>query len=335
MIPLDKRTPTAPIALRADPHGNRAEAYRQLRTNLQFVNVDHAPRVIAVTSAVPGEGKSTTALNLAASLAEAGSRVCLIEADLRRPTIAATLGLVPDVGFTTVVIGKAALQDALQNAGRNLAVLVCGPVPPNPTELLSSEHARNLIRTLGDQVDYAIIDTAPLLPVADGAEVAALADATIVVHHAGKTTRDQVARSVQALERIGERPVGAVLNMITRRTGRYDYGDSYYYTYNAQPGRDGEAVPVAADEVRADMSASEPAEVAPLEVTSEPGGRAALAESVAAAVNGHLADQPNEPHDAEADGPDDGLALISGSRPQQPSADPTHGRRRSRRHRAD
>jgi capsular exopolysaccharide synthesis family protein len=244
MIPLDKRTPKSPIAFRADPHGTRAEAYRQLRTNLQFVNVDHAPRVIAVTSAVPGEGKSTTALNLAAALAEAGSRVCLIEADLRRPTIAATLGLVPDVGFTTVVIGKIAPQDALQNAGRNLAVLVCGPVPPNPSELLSSEHARDLIRTLADEVDYAIIDTAPLLPVADGAEVAALADATILVHHAGKTSKDHVARSVQALERIGERPVGAVLNMVTRRTGRYDYDDDYYYTYHPRLRRGREPKPV-------------------------------------------------------------------------------------------
>ena len=255
MIPLDKRTPKAPIAFRGDPHGNRSEAYRQLRTNLQFVNVDHAPRVIAVTSAVPGEGKSTTALNLAAALAEAGSKVCLIEADLRRPTIAATLGLVPDVGFTTVLIGKIAPEDALQNAGRNLAVLVCGPVPPNPSELLSSEHARDLIRTLAEKVDYAIIDTAPLLPVADGAEVAALADATIVVHHAGKTTKDQVARSVQALERIGERPVGAVLNMVTRRTGRYDYEENYYYTYRPRRGSRSAPAPIPTDTVEPDEAA--------------------------------------------------------------------------------
>ena len=185
-----------PIAFRGDPHSVRSEAYRQLRTNLQFVNVDHAPRIIAVTSAIPGEGKTTTALNLAAALAEAGHRVCLIEADLRRPTIAKTLGLVADVGFTTVLIGQSTVEAALQNVGRNFAVLTSGPVPPNPSELLISEQARHVIEAVIAQTDYTIIDTAPLLPVTDGAEVAALADATVVVHRAGKTTRDQAGRSV-------------------------------------------------------------------------------------------------------------------------------------------
>ena len=320
MVPLDKRTPRSPIAFRADPHGTRAEAYRQLRTNLQFVNVDDAPRVIAVTSAVPGEGKSTTALNLAAALAEAGSRVCLIEADLRRPTIAATLGLVPDVGFTTAVIGKIAPEDALQNAGRNLAVLTSGPVPPNPSELLSSEHARDLIRTLASRVDYTIIDTAPLLPVADGAEVAALADATIVVHHAGKTSKDQVARSVQALARIGERPVGAVLNMVTRRTGRYDYEDNYYYTYRPRPRRGaGPAEPPAPEAVESSEPdgnpPSAPAPAVPAEKVDAPAG-----------------DQPR--NGARPD--DDDMAFIGGLRSDAPAAAGSErSRRRSRRPRTD
>ncbi len=236
-VPYDKRTAKAPIAFRGDPHSIRSEAFRQLRTNLQFVNVDEAPRIIAVTSAVPGEGKSTTAMNLAASLAEAGHRVCLVEADLRRPTVARTLGLVADVGFTTVLIGAVRLEDALQNAGRNLAVLTSGQIPPNPSELLISGQARALIREIAGQVDYTIIDTAPLLPVADGAEVAAMADATLVVHRAGKTTREQVARSIEALAKVGERPVGAILNMITRSSGRYDYEQSYYYTYRPDKSR--------------------------------------------------------------------------------------------------
>src|SRR5579875_1574291 len=151
MVPLDKRTARQPIAFRADPHSSRAEAYRQLRTNLQFVNVDKQPRIIAVTSAIPGEGKTTTAMNLAAALADAGHRVVLVEADLRRPNIAKTLGLVPDVGFTTVLIGQATIEDALQNAGRNLAVLTSGPVPPNPSELLITDQARHIIRTLADR----------------------------------------------------------------------------------------------------------------------------------------------------------------------------------------
>jgi capsular exopolysaccharide synthesis family protein len=228
-IPFDKRTAQSVIAFRSDPHSARSEAYRQLRTNLQFVNVDDSPRVIAITSAIPGEGKTTTAVNLASALAEGGYRVCLVEADLRRPTLAKALGLVGDVGFTTVLIGKAPLEAVLQNAGRNLAVLTSGEVPPNPTELLMSVHANTIIRQIARQVDYVIIDSAPLLPVADGAEVAALSDATLVVHHAGKSTREQAARSIEALGKVGTRPVGIVLNMITRGRGRYDDEYGYYY----------------------------------------------------------------------------------------------------------
>lgn len=247
-VPFDKRTSKTPIAFRGDPHSARSEAYRQLRTNLQFVNIDHAPRVIAVTSAIPGEGKTTTALNLAAALAEGGFRVCLIEADLRRPTLAKTLGLVGDVGFTTALIGKARVETVLQNAGRNLAVLTSGPVPPNPSELLISDQARVIIKTIAEKVDYTIIDTAPLLPVADGAEIAAIADATIVVHHAGKSTREQAARSVEALAKVGEKPVGVVLNMITRGRGRYDDAYGYYYTYRPDRGAKHAVAPGATDD---------------------------------------------------------------------------------------
>lgn len=237
MVPKDARTKKSPIAFRGDSHGLRAEAYRLLRTNLQFVGVDDAPHVIAVTSAVLGEGKSTTALNLAAALAEAGHRVCLVEADLRRPTLAKSLGLVPEIGFTTVLIGKVPLAQALQNAGRNLAVLTSGSVPPNPSELLNSAHARELIAEVAAQTDYTILDTAPLLPVADGAEVASLAEATILVHRAGKTSREQVSRAVTALGKVGVRPVGVIVNMVTRKLGRYDYEDNYYYTYRPRPSR--------------------------------------------------------------------------------------------------
>ncbi|HEY2272728.1 MAG TPA: polysaccharide biosynthesis tyrosine autokinase, partial [Jatrophihabitantaceae bacterium] len=229
LVPFDKRTPRAPIAFRTDPHSARSEAYRQLRTNMQFVDVDNPPRVIAVTSAMPGEGKTTTAINLAAALAEAGARVCLVEADLRKPSMATSLGLVGDVGFTTVLIGKAPVETVLQNAGRNLAVLTSGQIPPNPSELLISQHARQLLADLARNVDFLVIDTPPLLPVADGAELATLADATLLVHRAGKTTRDQAARSVEALAKVGKRPVGVILNMISRASGRYEYEYAYYY----------------------------------------------------------------------------------------------------------
>ncbi|MDT4997767.1 MAG: tyrosine-protein kinase [Pseudonocardiales bacterium] len=235
-VPFDKRVAKTPIAFRGDPHGPRSEAYRQLRTNLQFIDVDNPPRVIAVTSALPGEGKTTTAINLAAALAEAGNRVCLVETDLRRPTLARSLGLVGDVGFTTVLIGKTPVESVLQNAGRNLAVLTSGPLPPNPSELLLSEQAKALIASIAEQVDFVILDTPPLLPVADGAEMAIVADATVLVHRAGKTTHDQVQRAVQVLAKVDRHPVGAILNMVTRsgaRYGGYEYG-YYYVDYAAQ-----------------------------------------------------------------------------------------------------
>jgi len=228
-VPFDKRTAKVPIAFRGDLHSGRSEAYRQLRTNLQFVDIDHPPRIIAVTSPMSGDGKSTTAINLAAALAEAGFRVCLIEADLRRPSMAKSLGLVGDVGFTTVLIGRAPIESVLQNAGSNLAVLTSGPVPPNPSELLISANARRVIAEIASKVDYTIIDTAPLLPVTDGAEIAAIAEATLIVTRAGKTTREQAERSVAALEKVGKRPVGVILNMLTRGRGSSEDGYGYYY----------------------------------------------------------------------------------------------------------
>jgi len=227
-VPFDKRSVVSPNAFGDDSHNARCEAYRQLRTNLQFVEVDQTRRVIAVTSPISGEGKSTTALNLAAVLAESGFRVCLVEADLRRPTLAQSLGLVADVGFTTALIGRAPLQEILQPVGANLTVLVAGPIPPNPSELLLSEHARTIIADLAKQADYTIIDTAPLLPVADGAQVAALADATLIVQRAGKSTRDDAKHALQTLNQVGVSPVGVVLNMISRGGDRYDrYGSAY------------------------------------------------------------------------------------------------------------
>lgn len=228
-VPFDRRVSRSPLAFRADPHSARSEAYRALRTNMQFVDVDNPPHVIAVTSAMPNEGKTTTSINLASALAEAGYRVCLIDADLRRPSVADTLGLIGTVGFTSVLISDTPVEEVLQNAGRNLAVLTSGPVPPNPSELLISDHARSVLAEIAGKVDYVVIDTPPLLPVTDGAEIATLADATLVVARAGKTTVDQSKRAIEALAKVGERPVGVILNMLAARTAS-DYSYGYYYT---------------------------------------------------------------------------------------------------------
>jgi capsular exopolysaccharide synthesis family protein len=226
VIAKDKGLDSDKIAFRNEPHSRQAEAFRHVRTNLQFIEVDTPPRVIAICSSLPKEGKTLTALNLAASLAEAGHRVCLVEADLRRPTVAGILGLVGEVGFTSVLAGGVSLREAMQNAGQNLAVLPSGPVPPNPGELLSSARARDVIDQVAELADYVLIDTAPLLPVADGAEVAAIAQATMLVVRSGKTTRDEVSRAVASLSRVDVTPVGAILNMAPAKLVASEY---YYY----------------------------------------------------------------------------------------------------------
>jgi capsular exopolysaccharide synthesis family protein len=234
VVPRDKRAPDAPISFRADAHGGRAEAFRQLRTNLQFVDVDSPPRIIAVTSALSGEGKTHTAMNLAAALAESGQRVCLIEADLRRPSMAEALGVIGEVGLTTVLIGRATVESVLQSAGTNLVVLASGAVPPNPSELISSDAFARTLSEIAEQSDVVVIDTAPLLPVADGSQVAALADATLLTVRAAKTTRDQIDRAVETLGNVGVTPVGVVLSMAPRgRSGGYSY---YYQDYRPAEG---------------------------------------------------------------------------------------------------
>ncbi|MGH8862957.1 MAG: polysaccharide biosynthesis tyrosine autokinase [Jatrophihabitantaceae bacterium] len=221
-VPFDKQAQTSPIAFRADPHSARSESYRLLRTGLQVADPDDDPRIIAVTSAVRGEGRTTTAINLAAALAESGYRVCLVELDLGRPSLARALGLAGDTGLTTALIGRMPVAAVLQNAAANLAVLAAGPVPPNAGESLIAMHAKSIIDEVSARVDYTIIDTAPLLPGVDSAELTVLADATVLVHRAGRSRRIHARRSVDALARVGVKPAGVVLTMAGRGHDRYD-----------------------------------------------------------------------------------------------------------------
>ena len=268
IVPWDKTAGDVPISFRADPHGSRSEGFRQLRTNLQFVDVDKPPKIIAVTSALPQEGKSSTAMNLATALAESGQQVCLIEADLRKPSIGQALGLVGDVGLTSVLIGKAPLGAVLQNAGNNLAVVTSGPVPPNPSELISSEAFRKTLLEAAGRADVVIVDTAPLLPVADGAQIAAMADATLLVVRAGRTTRDQIRQAVQALARVDVVPVGAILSMAQRHRGsKYPY---YYADYRPRPASPSADAPADAPAEPTNHSADKSTDARPDVSTDDP-----------------------------------------------------------------
>jgi capsular exopolysaccharide synthesis family protein len=230
----DPKTARHPIATRAGTRSIRAENYRQLRANLQFANVDDHPRVIAVTSSIPTEGKTTVAINLASTLAEAGFSVCLVDADLRRPTVAKVLDLLSPVGLTSVLIHQIELSEALQNAGSSFYVLTSGPTPPNPSEVLASSYVRDVIRSLLDKVDYVVVDTAPLLPVADGSEVAALADGTLLVARHGLTTDTHIKRAVQTLERVDAKLLGVVLNRVPPKRND-EYGYTYYRSQTDGP----------------------------------------------------------------------------------------------------
>ncbi|MFE3855367.1 polysaccharide biosynthesis tyrosine autokinase [Streptomyces griseorubiginosus] len=227
-IPYDRSSVRQRIAMDSAGSSVRAEAFRKLRANLQFAQVDDRPRVIVVTSSVPGEGKTTTAVNLALSLADAGLRTCLVDADLRRPSVAGTFGLVQDAGLTTVLIGQARAEDVAQQAGGRLTVLTSGAVPPNPTELLASDRMREVLRELAGVFDVVVVDSAPLLPVADTIGLAPLVDGVLFVVRASKTGRDQVRGAADSLSRTGVRILGTVFSMAATFKGTgYGYGYGY------------------------------------------------------------------------------------------------------------
>ena len=228
-IPLDKNLTVTPAISFDTDNSSSAEAFRKLRTNLQFLAVDHPPRVIVITSSSPSEGKSTTSINVALALAEAEHNVVLVDGDLRRPRLAKYLDVLGSVGVSTVLSGGAALDEVLQTTKfPRLAVLAAGPTPPNPSELLGSLAAEKMLADLRSRFDYVIIDSAPLLAVTDGAILAAKSDGALVVVKAGKTRRDQLSHAIGMLRDVGATLLGAVLTMMpTRGSGAYSY--NYYY----------------------------------------------------------------------------------------------------------
>ena len=228
-IPLDKALISAPTISFDSDNSASAEAFRKLRTNLQFLNVDNPPRVLLVTSSSPSEGKSTTSINIALALAEAERTVVLVDGDLRRSRLAKYLDVLGSVGVSTVLSGGAALDEVLQQTKfPRLSVLAAGPTPPNPSELLGSLAAEKMLSELRSRFDYVIIDSAPLLAVTDGAILAAKSDGALVVVKAGKTRQDQLAHAIRMLNDVGATLLGAVLTMMPTR-GSEAYSYNYYY----------------------------------------------------------------------------------------------------------
>jgi capsular exopolysaccharide synthesis family protein len=229
LIAYDPEAKDKPLVA-LDQRATRAEAFRTIRTNLQYVDVDNPPRVVAITSAIPNEGKSTTAINLAVTMAQAGKRVVLVETDLRKPKASSYLGVESELGLTDVLAGHTKLDDALLGWNRDLlTVLPSGHTPPNPSELLASQQFVQVLEQLKDEFDQVIVDATPLLPVTDGAIVSKAADGALLVVRFGKTTREQVATSMDALAQVDARLLGTVMNFVP--TGRRGYGYKYGYKY--------------------------------------------------------------------------------------------------------
>ena len=225
-IPFDSDAPKHPLILQANPHSSRAEAFRSLRTNLQFVDAAKHPQVLTVTSSLAGEGKTTTTANLAFALANSGSSVCLIEGDLRRPRLLSYLGLEGGVGLTDVLIGRVALKDVAQRFGEHrLMVIGSGATPPNPSELLGSEPMKAVLDDLRGRFDYVVIDAPPLLPVTDAAVLSTQTDGTVLVAGADIVNRDQMLEALEMLDAVSANILGVVVNRVQRgsRGNYYDY----------------------------------------------------------------------------------------------------------------
>ncbi|WP_072313815.1 polysaccharide biosynthesis tyrosine autokinase [Agrococcus sp. Marseille-P2731] len=210
-------------ALRQHPSGSIAESVRQTTAALKYVDMDDAHRVLIVSSAGAGEGKSSTSLGLALTLAEVGSRVLLVEADLRRPSIAHMTGVEGAVGLTTILVGDATLAEATQVWGsERLRVLPSGPKPPNPGQLLTSARMRSLLEAARAEYEYVIIDTPPVVSVSDALWLAPAADAALLVARADRTRRDVLRRAIVAFDGTPAPVLGVVLNGVALARSPYD-----------------------------------------------------------------------------------------------------------------
>jgi len=218
------------------PKAPITEAFRTLRTNIEFSSLDTPLKSLVVTSSVPSEGKSTIAANLAIAMAQAGKRVILVDADLRRPSVGWLFGLKTATGFTTVLLARENRAGAIDRALQptmvpNLLVMTSGPHPPNPAELLASQSATEVLRELEARSDLVILDTPPMGPLTDAVVLSARVSGTIVVARAASTRRTVVGNSVNTLRKVGGNVLGTVLNMVDLKgIGSY----SYYYYYNSE-----------------------------------------------------------------------------------------------------
>lgn len=264
-ISFDHDATRKPLLTQMAPQSMRAESFRQMRTNLQFANVAGKAKTVLITSSLPGEGKSTTATNLAIALAQAGETVCLVDADLRRPMINEYLGLDRNAGLTTALVGAADVNDLLQRWGDdNMWVLPSGQIPPNPSELLGSEAMSQLIDGLESAFDIVIVDAPPLLPVTDAAVLAQHVGGVVVVVGVQKLRQPDLEKSLGALRLVGANILGVVLNRLPAKgPDAYTYG---YYSKDSHTAASGRQ---AKSRRQADVSREKPGVAVPSSLFDE------------------------------------------------------------------
>jgi capsular exopolysaccharide synthesis family protein len=220
------------LVVRRDTDSQEAEPYKTLRTAVRFVAPDRPLKTLLVTSAGPDEGKTTTAANLAVAIALSGERVVVLDADLRRARLGRAFGLDSSVGLTSLVLGTASIQDALQSWDRGLQVMASGPLPPNPSEIVGSQLFNQLLQALSDVADFVVIDAPPVLPVSDAIAIAAQVDGVLLVARHGKTPRNAAAEARRKLAGVGANVVGYVLNAVPARDV-----NAYYSAYDYATGK--------------------------------------------------------------------------------------------------
>jgi capsular exopolysaccharide synthesis family protein len=246
-IPASKDAKHLPLITAQHPQSLQAEAYRSLRTNLQFMGLTGENRSVLVTSSLPGEGKSSSAINLARVIAQAGNHVLLIDADLRRPSVAEYLGLEGDAGLTSVLIGDADIEDVAQPMEtEGLDVLASGPIPPNPSELLGSKAMQELLAHAMATYDFVVVDTAPLLAVTDAVVLSRYVGGTVVVAQSERVRRPQLQQSLEKLDAVEARMLGVVLNRV-HGSSRGTYTYNYSYTSDEAPSTPRAVAKAAAD----------------------------------------------------------------------------------------
>jgi len=223
------------LVTQSRPQSQMAESYRALRTSLLLTSLGGPPKVILITSALPQEGKTTTSINTAIVLAQKGTRVLLMDADLRRPSIHKTLGMGPKTGLSNVLTGNATLQQAVlrSNILPTLFVLSAGTPPPNPAELLASSNMKDILAELREQYDHIVVDTPPTLSVTDAVVMSTRADSVVLVIRSGQTTKQALRRSRDLLMQVNARVSGVLLNAVDLSSPDY----YYYYEYQGKYGQ--------------------------------------------------------------------------------------------------